>query len=48
LALLGGGLSPMDIVRRLWRRYDVAPGHLYRAVMQLVDAVRSGGLVEEQ
>jgi AcrR family transcriptional regulator len=48
LTLLSGGLSPMEIVRHLWRRYDMAPGHLYGAVMQMVEAVRSGGLIEER
>jgi hypothetical protein len=46
LALLGGGLAPIDIVRRLWSRYDMGPGPLYRSVMQLVHAVRSGGLID--
>lgn len=36
LMLLGTGAAPMEIVRRLWRRYDVAPGYLYRAVMHVV------------
>ncbi len=48
LRLLGGGVSPIEVVRRLWRGYDISPGHLYRSVMQLVQAMRSGGLVEER
>lgn len=48
LSLLGGGLSPMEIVRRLWTHYDVLPGHLYRGVMQLVHALRSDGLVKDR
>lgn len=48
LALLGGGSTPMGIVRQLWRRYDIAPGDLYGTVMRLVDAARSGGVVEDR
>jgi hypothetical protein len=47
VSLLGSGLSPIEIVRRLWRRHDLDLPYLYRGVMQVVQTVRSRGIVEE-
>jgi hypothetical protein len=47
VSLLGSGMSPIEIVRRLWRRHDLDLPYLYRGVMQVVQAVRSHGVVEE-
>jgi hypothetical protein len=47
VSLLDSGLSPIEIVGRLWRRHDLDLPHIYRGVMQVVQVVRSQGAVEE-
>jgi hypothetical protein len=46
-ALVRSGKSPLEIVRRLWHRHELDPGHLYRGVVQTVEEMRSQGPIEQ-
>ena len=38
--------ASLEIVRRLWRRHELDPGHLYRGVVQTVETLQPRGPVE--
>jgi hypothetical protein len=39
-ALASTGMAPLEIVRRLWRRHELDPGHLYRGVVRTVETLQ--------